>query len=175
MELRQLSNLLLRFAGLFIIVHTVLAVPDRVIRLFQYTGNTTYSHTEIWLLSILSGGLSAIVGLALLYFPSKITYVIIGKHSVEPNYSIAEFQSVAFSTLGLYFISAGLYDAIYWVAKVRLYYFVVEQNSSYYLAPAMLPTEFAGIVATILQIIIGIGLLFGSKGLSALIAKLRGY
>ena len=117
MELRQLSNLLLRFAGLFIIVHTVLAVPDRVIRLFQYTGNTTYSHTEIWLLSILSGGLSAIVGLALLYFPSKITNVIIGKHSVEPNYSIAEFQSVAFSTLGLYFISAGLYDAIYWVLK----------------------------------------------------------
>ncbi|MDR3415055.1 MAG: hypothetical protein P4L83_02620 [Nevskia sp.] len=174
MELRALSNLLLRLAGLLILVHTVLAVPGRIVDLYVVTASTPHPQLEIWTVSVLSAVFPAIAGLALLYFPSAITNAVVGKSEQPPSFSVDQLQGLAFSTLGLYFVSKAAYDAVYWYAKLRLYDLAVK-HLSYADAPAMLPREFAGMVSTGAQFFIGMFLLLGGGSLAALIVKLRRY
>jgi len=81
-------------------------------------------------------------------------------------------EQIAFSILGLYFVSMAAFDAVYWYAKLRLYsvIFPFGLNDR---GPWLANNDFAGIAATCAQFVVGILLLLGGRALANLFHRLR--
>jgi hypothetical protein len=70
-------------------------------------------------------------------------------------------QQVAFSVLGLYFVTVAAYDAVYWWAKLRIY-FAVYNELNFGRPDSLRNEDFAGLASTGAQFIAGVVLLFGA-------------
>lgn len=75
--------------------------------------------------------------------------------------------AIAFSVLGMWMLASAISDGVYWV--VLLSGFFSQGTSPAYLSAR----EKARILGTVAQVAIGFYLLFGAKGLAALLHKLR--
>lgn len=175
MDHHALSNLLLRVAGVIIVVSSVLSVPPTVIGLAT-NDSSSGNLTSAVLMSGLAALLPLLVGLVLLWFPGTVTHRIVGVRHEEAS-AVADgekLRQLAFSVLGLYFVSSALFDAVYWYARLKLYHSTVAAEFAYMMPPVVLQDDFAGMLSTGSQLIVGLLLLFGSKGISNLVAKVRG-
>jgi hypothetical protein len=78
-----------------------------------------------------------------------------------------EWEVVAFSVLGLWVLTSAIPDAFHWAT------FVYVLNSSEMGRMALSPDNIGNIVATVVELVVGFWLLFGSKGLIGLVRYLR--
>lgn len=78
-----------------------------------------------------------------------------------------QVQEIAIIVLGLWVLSSALPDASYWVSMV------IFTSGVGFEGHAWLPDNKANIVATVLELAIGFGLLFGARGLSNLLYRVR--
>lgn len=175
MDHRSLSNLLIRLAGVIIIISSVLAIPHTVVSLAT-TGSPGDSLTSAIIMAGVSTLLPALIGLGLLWFPGTVTNRVIceAKGDTSITTDPVNLQQLVFSALGMYFFASSLFDAVYWLSRLKLYYAALDVLPSFQKAPFILPDDFAGMMSTATEFIVGIYLLFGSKGISNLVAKLRG-
>lgn len=81
---------------------------------------------------------------------------------------LIEWQSMAMVILGLWTLSGGIPDAVYYVAYFLSYDKLVTSLED------MLRAQWPYLAATIVQIAIGIWLVLGARGLAALLTRLRG-
>lgn len=173
MDHRTLSKLIIRLAGLIILVNALLAVPGTIVEL----AGTPYPDQLIGpaIFAGMAVLLPVVAGLAMVWLPgtigNRITCIQGGEtiESTEPP----ELEQTALSVLGLYFIAVSLIDAVYWVARARLYAAFIAAPPVHPDAPPLLPEDFAGMVANAAQLLIGLGVVLGRRGLAKLLVRLR--
>jgi hypothetical protein len=176
MDYKSLTSLVLRLTGVIIIVSSVTSMPQTFMRLLLYRGGVeasgveTIGNMEIWLLAVVASAFPILVGLLLIYFPATIAnkMVTAGTAAVDT----LPLQQVAFSVLGLYFVTVAAYDTVYWWARLRLY-FAVYNELNFGRPDRLTNQDFAGLISTGAQFIAGVVLLFGGRGLANLFHRLR--
>jgi len=85
----------------------------------------------------------------------------------RPTLSSIEIQTIAFSILGVWVLTTSIRDSFYWITFV---YQIKKTGLRYEVLP---PDKVGDIVATIIELIIGFYLLFGSRGLAGFIHRIR--
>jgi hypothetical protein len=174
MDHKALSALILRLAGLLVIVYTVTNVAKSFGPFFDPTTMRGVGVWQVLVAALLSVGLPILIGLLLVYFPSTIATSVLkvqgGEVSAE---DVRPLQRVAFSTLGLWLTLYSVIDAVYFWGRARLYFQYIEDMPAYGNAPALTPGEFGGLLSCAVQLVIGVCLLLGSRGLVNLLARIR--
>jgi hypothetical protein len=99
------------------------------------------------------------VGLALIYFPSTIATQVLRIEGIEPKSpnDSTLLERVAVSVMELWFTQR-----------------FIENQYPGASGPSIGPGEFAGFITAALQLILGLWLLLGSRGLANAFARLRG-
>lgn len=173
MDYRTITSLILRVAGALILIQLVIAVPHTLVNLLRFGGEATKA-LDIFVLTALSLIIPLTISLTLIYFPSVVTNHVIRPSNEGETTAVSEgLRSVAFSSLGMYFVCASLFDGVYWVTKLRIYYSFIDEQRWYGPPPALTPDDFAGIASTAFQLLFGLILLLGSRGISNVVARLR--
>ena len=173
MNYRNITSLMLRIAGLLILVQLVISFPREFISLIQWGGESVNKY-ELFVLLGFSLTLPAAIGVSLIYFPSIVANRIVSVGSEgESIVKFDDFRPLIISCLGLYFISTAIFDGIYLLSKLNIYFAVINKEQWMGPPPALMPDDFAGIASTSVQLLIGLVLLLGSKGISHFIEKLR--
>src|SRR5438128_1609531 len=176
MEHRALAALIIRIAGLLVIVS---AITNAARSFGPFFDPATVQKVGLGLLlfsTLMSVGIPILLGLVLVYFPGAITTRVLriegldagGENNTKP------LQRVAFATIGLWLTTYALIDAVYFYAKARLYFRILEEMPAYSKPPLISPDDFGGLVASGLQLIIGLWLLLGNRGIVNALARLRG-
>ena len=170
MDCRSLTSLMLRLAGVFILVSAVTSAPQTFFGLLYRRGGES---VDIWPLAVAAFATFAIpflVGLLLIYFPATVANRMVSAGTETADALI--LQQVAFSAFGLYFVTVAVYEAVYWWAKLQLYFAVYEEMN--FARPTHLRDEdFAGIVSTGAQFVAGVAVLLGGRGIANLFHRLR--
>jgi hypothetical protein len=169
MDYKSLTSLLLRLTGVIIMVLAVTATPRTFVGLFLGNAGGGFN-TETWLLTTVASAFPILVGLLLIYFPATVANRIVPGDGETAD--TRRLEQIAFSILGLYFVSMAAFDAVYWYAKLRLYsvIFPFGLNDR---GPWLASNDFAGIASTCAQFVVGILLLIGGRGLANLFHRLR--
>ena len=174
MDHKALSALILRIAGLLVIVYTVINVAKSFGPFFDPTMMRGVGVWPVVLAALLSVGLPILIGLLLIYFPSTMATSVLKVQGAEVNAEdIRPLQRVAFSTLGLWLALYAIIDAVYFWGKTRLYFQYMEDMPAYGKAPALPPDDFGGLLSCAVQLVIGVCLLLGSRGLVNMLVRIR--
>jgi hypothetical protein len=171
MDYKSLTSLVLRLTGVIIIVSSVTSTPRTFIALLYRRGVEATDNVEIWLVAVIASAFPFLVGLLLIYFPTTVANKMVSAGTATIDTLL--LQQVAFSVLGLYFVTVAAYDAVYWWAKLRLY-FAIYNELNFGRPDRLTNLDFAGLVATGAQFIAGVILLLGRRGLANLFQRLRG-
>jgi hypothetical protein len=169
-DYKSLTSLVVRLTGVIIIVSSITAAPQTFIALLYRRGVDAAGNIDMWLVAVVASAFPLIVGFALIYFPGTVTNRVVSA-GAEPVDSLA-LQQVAFSVLGLYFVTVAAYDAVYWWAKLRIY-FAIYNELNFGRPDRLTQEDFAGLAATSAQFVAGVTLLFGGRGLANLFHRLR--
>jgi len=107
--------------------------------------------------------------LFLWFFPLFISRKLLPSDEVKEGESIASVKDIdviAFSILGLWVLASAVPDMVYWI----LMWMTVLSKSS---GDAMLTEQVINTTVTVLEIIIGVWLLVGARGLRGLLRRMR--
>ncbi len=114
--------------------------------------------------------LQLIICAGLWFFPATLSRRLLkggnGPGSVEVP-ALAEWQSVAIVVLGLWTLSKGIPDAVYYITYFLTY------DESVMSARDLMQEQWPYMAATLVEITIGIWLIFGARGLVAMLASVR--
>jgi hypothetical protein len=173
MDEAALSRLLLKIAGLVIIVFAIASAPDYVVRALSARA-TEGSLTGYILLGVLPVLVPLALGALLFTFPADIVRRSTGlPASTSPDTAAAE--KLAYVILGAYLLSQAIVDGAYLLGKLRLYTIYIEGHgyASDRTSPA-LPDDFARICGSVAEFILAWVLILGASGLTALRRKVVG-
>ncbi len=153
MELRTLTKLILKLTGAYLLVATLLALPPVLAAPDQ----------------LQLGGLVFVVvyvfaGAALLWFPGLIVNRVIGIEgaALEGSASASRLLRVGVVLLGFYFSVSAAYGLVFTWARLNLFY---RFSSTFPGAsgPEMTADDFGYLVASALQLVLGLSMWFGSR------------
>ena len=176
MEHKALAALMVRLVGLWELVVAVNGLGNAIGPFF----NPEYVvRAGLWTLTgvaLFSVALPLAVGLFLIYFPRTVAAGVLRIEGIDPKGAddAALLERVAVSTLGLWFAINAVLDAAHAFSRWRLYQTLIDNQYPGATGPAIGPNEFAGLITAALQLIIGVWLLLGSRGVVNAIARLRG-
>lgn len=91
----------------------------------------------------------------------------IKKQEQHSSLGANDIQVIAFSVMGLWVLTTAIRDIFYWVT------FVYQIKNSGLGNPTLSPENVGNIVSTVVELVIGFWLLFGSKGLVGIIRRAR--
>jgi hypothetical protein len=161
----QIVGIAVRLFAIFLLIYTVRYLSDYIHVLMgesYFKGNIT----PLIILTILP----FIVVILLWFFPLKVAAKLIPKiNSAEQPVNLGnnEIEHIALSILGIWVLASAIPDVFYWSI------FIYMIKSSGMVVGALRPENVGNIVAIIIEIIIGIWLLVGSKGIIGIIRRLR--
>lgn len=175
MDHHALSRLLLRIAGVVVIVATLTTVPKSIVALVVAAGQD--ANASPLLTAMIASLVPLLIGIALVWLPGTVANRLVDDTPTRNSQgdTSAGLQAVALSIVGFYFLASSLFDAVFWVARIKLYSAVIETSEAFAGAPAIMPDDFAGMVATVVQALAGILLLLGSKSIGRMLVKARGH
>jgi hypothetical protein len=173
METRTLAALLLRIAGLIVIVSSLTGAAKTFGPMINPEVIAKLGLGWLFLAAAVSIVVPVLLGLVLIYFPSVTSHTLKIDASPPTDSEIAPLQRVAFAAIGLWLSLNAVLDTVYVFAKIRLYQRLVEDMPSYGRASALLPDDFATLVTAALQLVFGIWLLFGNRALANILGRFR--
>jgi hypothetical protein len=153
MDMRTLTKLVLKLAGLYLLTSTllglplILAAPDQMI-----VGNLVYLAVYV------------VVGLLLVVFPGVIINKAIHIEGADLTGTItaASLLRVGTILLGFYFTITAAYGLVFTFAKSTLFYrFISTFPGS--IGPEVTPDDFAYLIAMSVQLILGLALWLGNQ------------
>jgi hypothetical protein len=166
----ELVALMVRLCGICIFLLMMPLLPNGLAILTRGVG--TISQVDLWALTSLAVWLAASV--CMFTFPLTVAGNFLARHGAQPlsfQWTRGETESVAFTLLGLFFSLNSVREAAYWFA---LYFYGLrlsaEQGQG---LPIFTPEQFASMITTAVQGLIGIWLLFGATGLRRLLRFAR--
>ncbi len=174
MEHKALSALIIRIAGLLVLVYSIVDAAGYLVPYLYPRSTEVFEIWPIVLNLFVTIVLPLFLGLLLVCFPHSITNHVlkvegtaVGADGVKP------LQRVAFSAIGLWLTLYAVIDATYFYARSRLYLEFFEEQPSYSGHSPLTPEDFGGFVSSAVQFVIGISLLIGSRGFVNLLARIR--
>lgn len=177
MDYRSLTSLLLRLTGVVIMAASAVSVPGTFVSLYLRDVGGGGVNAETWLLTAIAATFPIVIGLLLIYFPARVANKLVagdGEAADAQRLDAQHLEQIAFSILGLYFIAMAMFDAVYWCAKrASTPFILVDLGLSARRPLLLLDRDFAGVVQTGVQFVIGVLLLFGGRGLANLLRRLR--
>lgn len=175
MDSRALANLIVRLSGLIVVVYAVTSSAKTIAQIFDTPFSQGIPYSDLALSAFFSLGIPLIVGLALIYFPATIARKALRIEAADIDSNSASLlQYVAFSSIGLWLVVFSIIDATYFLGKTRLYLRYFQDYSATMPMPPMLPDDFAGMVSCGVQLVLGLLLFIGSRGLVKLGENFRG-
>lgn len=157
-----MHNLILRISAIIILVSLLERVPFSV----EVLINTWETNPNIYaiLFSIAPGIFALIISFLLWFFPSTLSSKFANPNETLDKDSINIFGDFLISIVGLYILANAVPDLIYFVS---LYIISSSENIE------ILPFDRAAFVATVVEIIIGLFLLYGSSLIHKFIQRLK--
>jgi hypothetical protein len=172
MDYRSLTSLMLRLAGVFIVVSALTSAPSTILGLLNARiGSQSVSTWPLAAAGFATFAIPFLVGLLLINFPATIANRMVSAGAETADSLV--LQQVAFSTLGLYFMTVAAYDAIYWWAKVWFYSAVYAERVNVPGPRHLTEDELAGIISTGAQFVAGMAIMLGGHGIANLLHRLR--
>jgi hypothetical protein len=162
MDLRAISALLLKIAGLVLIAHAITRAPS----LFAYAARENWAAREVLIMAGLGIGPQLMLGLLFWFFPSTIANKVVAGPPSGGNSEFREIQLIALAVLGVFLIANSLIDAAQLIATVITFN---RESPDVPLSP-LVPR----VVGAVVGLLIGLGICLGRVGLSVQIDKLRG-
>jgi hypothetical protein len=161
-------------AGAVVIVWSIGRIGNGVIYAFQMMAQEV-SPWVVATVVLLPTAVPLVIGIFLLTFPGRVTnFFVRGDELIgAPPKVLSQIEGVVYSLLGLYLVIDAITDGVYHYSRLRLYQKTVA-DLSYHGAPALLPEDFGHIIATGIQFVLGVALIFGALGLAKLFRRLRG-
>jgi hypothetical protein len=165
MDTRSIAAILLKITGLLLIVISIGQLPGY----FPLTGRGyDFSIGELLGTAALTLAPLAALGLVLWFFPGTVANKIVSSAPADPmGADVRPIELVALTILGVYLVTSGLIGA---VRDIVLVIFMYHQNENLALIPA---SVIAHIAATVMELLIGVSLCIGAKGVSRVIEGLR--
>jgi hypothetical protein len=166
MDTRAISTILLKVAGLIVIVLCVGQVPGYFSVMTREAG---------WTLAQVLGtigltlGPLAILGIGLWFFPGTVANRIVSGAPVpESTFDPRPLELIALTVVGIYLVAHAIIDIAYNVALAITLLRVVPDLAN------VPPSVIARIAAALVQIIIGVALCIGGRGVLRLVERMRG-
>ena len=164
-RLHQTVGIIVRIAAIFIVKKVISYIPN-----WYFYFSHELSEPEVIVLMILYSAGLIIVAIFLWKYPLYISHKIIPETENKDKFSDVPFeqaQIALLSILGIGIVVLNLSDLFYWYSYLR------ELKSA---SDAGYPIEtgvYASLYSTILELALGIWLIFGSRGIIQIINKLK--
>ncbi len=168
MDYRNLTNLLIKIAGVAIIAYSFIEIPAYVSYYFSLQIDSFWGFIGM---SVVPMFVPIIVGIVFLFFPAAVTNKLISGEG-ETNIAsidILATERIAFSALGLYLLFRVISDLFFHGTSIYLALKagdIAQYNTGY-------EHPYALVVATLAEFTFALYLLFGSAGLVRFLAKIR--
>jgi hypothetical protein len=165
-DTRSIAVVLLKIAGLVLIGACVTQLPSYFpVRL----EGGRWSPAESLVAAAITVGPAALLGACFWFFPGTIANKIVTANpGTFESSGLSAILLVAIAVLGLFLMAHGAIDLVYHVATlVRLQHL----NPDIAVAP---PTIFAGAIASVVEIVIGLAFCIGRRGIGRIIERARG-
>lgn len=175
MEFRALAALILRIAGLLIIVSSMTWTARTYISFFFPEPIEKIGVAVLLISSAVSLFVPILLGLCLIYLPGTVISRILKIDGLDATTasSVAPLQRISFAAIGLWLVIWALIDGIYIYSKTQLYFRIIQDMPSNWRPPAISPDDFASIISTALQFLLGIWLLFGNRAIANLVMRAK--
>jgi hypothetical protein len=164
MDTRTLGAVLLKVAGLVLLLYSISQLPGY----FALTGREYgFSISQSLATAAIALGPLALLGLILWFFPRTLVNKIVSPSaSDDVARDGRSLELVALTLVGVYLVAHGLIGAV----RDAVLLIVVHRENEVVAVPA---SVIAHIGATIAELLIGAGLCIGAKGVSRVIERLR--
>jgi len=170
MKYNDLSILLLKISGLLIFIISMINLPNYFVNYYSlqnFYDNQVSDFFTILVSVAIPLAITILISFVLLIFPKSLTNAFVLKTTDKSEINLESIPSVVFMGLGMYILAFALADAVYWVSHFSFIqrgipgaeYLTLENKARF--------------VATVAEILIGLGLLLGAKGINNIVLKLR--
>ena len=172
MHQRDLARLLIKIAGLLIVVNAVSRIPGDFAWLLG--GKATLDAWAIALMVFAPAAISVGAGALMFFCVDPIVDRALfdrPREGAPPPADLRPFEEIAFAVLGLYILSTGLTEAVYYWGRADLYYRTLKDLSASVPAmspPALSAADFGGFCAATLRVVIGLSLMLYARRFVAL-------
>src|SRR5215472_16745649 len=164
MDARTVATILLKVFGLVIFANAVFDIPSY--SLGPFDGSVPIPLDQRLAQAATALLLPIVFGLLLWFFPGTVTNRIVSGARSDNAFGAREFERVALTVLGAWLVT---YGAIEIVSNLLSFYFTARDHPGL----PMPARAFAGAIATLFEILIGLFLVFGTPGLQRLIERVR--
>jgi hypothetical protein len=162
----QIVVLCLRLVAIVFLLFTI----NRLYSLFAYFNNggkTALNMSVVWFFAALQIATCAI----LWFFPASIaTKLLPSLRSTQQNSPtplLIEWQTLGVICIGLWSLSRSIPDTVYWLT----FYSIASSDGMTF--SSLGAGQKASMLTTVVELVIGLWLLLGAKGLAALLFKIR--
>lgn len=166
MPLRDIARLLIKIAGLIIIVSAVTDLPRLLGRMLPIEAPATVR--DVIAMALVPPAIAGLIGIAMVWGAGRIVdrlLVVPATPGPGGSHDLRAVEEIAIAAMGLYFIATGIADAFYYWGKAGLYYHYITENT--FPMPAILPDDFGGFISTGVRLAIGVMLVLLSRGVVA--------
>ena len=170
MNARDLSRLLIRVAGLFVIVEALVGLPGSFERVQFHEASSPM--LAIIGMTLAPFALSLGAGLILFSFAGTITdrvLVTSPPDAARTSTGMQAAEEIALTVLGVYVLVNGISECVYYVAKAELIASALHADSA---RAYQTPQETAGLFAGAFRVVAGLLLIGCSRGLVVLRRRL---
>jgi hypothetical protein len=174
MEHKALAALMVRLVGFWELVVAVNSLPNAIGPFF----NPEYVQ-KAGLFALIGGALFAValplgIGLLLINFPRSIVSGALRIQGVDMTADDAtRLERVGVSLMGLWLTADAVTSGAYNFSRWQLYKRMVVDQYAGATGPTIGVSEFAGLITAVLQLILGLWLLLGTRGLVSAFERLR--
>jgi hypothetical protein len=165
MSHRNILIIILKLASIFLIIQVLETLP------VQYGSHLNtddpYLRSAFFSTVLFPNLIKIAVALVLWFFPNSLI------KSVIPDTELTSEHSDFYKNLDVAVLTGvGIYLMAFSIADVT-YYFVLKNELSQQFGSSLEPQDHAALVASVIQLVIGAVIIFGNKGIAALIVKAR--
>jgi hypothetical protein len=162
---KNILTLGLRLASIFMFVSIVQSVPDQIASSYNLDG--FIEAKTVWLTIVVPSSIKLLFSILFWFFPFTIINFVVPdsvKSETSPEY-FNSLNSAFVSVVGIYLLAVGVSDLAYYISLKS------ELKSQF--SATLQPSDIAGYVATIVQVMLGILLILGNKVISKIVLKVR--
>ncbi len=175
MTTKQFVALCVRLAGFFILINALVILPH-ALRMLLGQGQLP-AGDGWWLVSV--EAIWLVAAICMIAFPLTVAGNWLADHGDQPlsfQWTRNEVESAAFTILGLYFSLHAIRELVYWLSSwIHLYFFYQAGRLDGWPEGVSLngSINFPALLAAVVELVIGVWLLFGAKGLRKLLRMAR--
>ncbi len=170
MDYRAVTTLALRLTGIAVLVKILPYASSAFIGILN--AGATSPRQALWM-TWLSTVIPLLVGLALIWFPARLSSLVVGSApAVDAGEDSDRLGEAALLAVGVYFFGTGIFDLVYYTSRIWL--FEVWARKHEYAEDVSIPTsDIAGLIAGVARVTIGAILGFKARTLYGWIRRVR--